>query len=213
MSAPQIDLTFQACAKHGIPIERGAVCAECVREDPAPASNPPPLRGIGGSIHDLVIEDMSARKALGLGRYGTILQAGNGRDALLDAYEEALDLSAYLRQEIEERRLAGNLGGDTGPTEWPDLAPEVRFVVKVYANAGPSDRPDVVAINGPIAWSNDYPDLMDRFHDAISDDVGDPPAGFYLIATNPGSYRGGFSQRIAYETEDQRAERLAKGGA
>lgn len=55
-------------------------------------------------IVDLVIADLRARAAEGLRRYGTPLQAHNGRDALLDAYEEALDLCAYLRQALEERR-------------------------------------------------------------------------------------------------------------
>lgn len=54
-------------------------------------------------IHDLVIEDIKQRKALGVGRYGTPLQAFNDRDALRDAYEEILDAAAYLRQLIEER--------------------------------------------------------------------------------------------------------------
>lgn len=54
-------------------------------------------------VWELVIEDMRARDHLGRERYGTPLQAHNGRDALQDAYEEALDLSVYLRQAIEER--------------------------------------------------------------------------------------------------------------
>lgn len=56
-------------------------------------------------IHDLVSQDHQDRKALGTERYGTPLQADNGRDALRDAYEESLDLSVYLRQAIEERNL------------------------------------------------------------------------------------------------------------
>ena len=36
--------------------------------------------------------------------HGTPLQAHNGRDPLVDAYQEALDLAVYLRQAIEERR-------------------------------------------------------------------------------------------------------------
>lgn len=67
------------------------------------SSNPAPIPNNAPSIHDLVIADIRARKELGKQRYGTILQAGNGRDALLDAYEEALDLAAYLRQAIAER--------------------------------------------------------------------------------------------------------------
>lgn len=54
----------------------------------------------------MVIADMHARDDLGRARYGTPLQPHNGRDALQDAYEEALDLCVYLRQAIEERRMA-----------------------------------------------------------------------------------------------------------
>ena len=46
--------------------------------------------------------DMVARDQLGRARYGVPLQAYNGRGALQDAYEEALDLAVYLRQAIEE---------------------------------------------------------------------------------------------------------------
>lgn len=52
---------------------------------------------------ELVIEDMRERDQVGRRRYGTPLQAHNGRRALVDAYQEALDLVVYLRQEIEER--------------------------------------------------------------------------------------------------------------
>lgn len=55
------------------------------------------------AIQDLVIEDMRARKEVGLKKYGTALQGFNGRDALMDAYQEALDLVNYLRQMIYER--------------------------------------------------------------------------------------------------------------
>lgn len=55
-------------------------------------------------ICELVIEDMRNRDRIGRERYGVPLTANNGRDALQDAYEEALDLCAYLKQAIEERR-------------------------------------------------------------------------------------------------------------
>lgn len=44
---------------------------------------------------------------MGLKKYGTVLQPNNGRDALVDAYQEALDLVVYLRQRIEEDRIKG----------------------------------------------------------------------------------------------------------
>lgn len=54
-------------------------------------------------IWPIVIREMEARDQLGRERYGVPLTAHNGRDALKDAYEEALDLCVYLRQAIYER--------------------------------------------------------------------------------------------------------------
>ena len=53
-------------------------------------------------IQDMVIADIEARKAVGVERYGTVLQPFNGRSALMDAYQEALDLCQYLRQMLYE---------------------------------------------------------------------------------------------------------------
>lgn len=44
-----------------------------------------------------VVNDMHARDKLGRERYGTPLTANNGRDQLVDAYQELLDGAAYLR--------------------------------------------------------------------------------------------------------------------
>ena len=54
-------------------------------------------------IQDLVKDDIEARKQVGIERYGTVLQPHNGRDTLIDAYQEALDLCNYLRQLLYER--------------------------------------------------------------------------------------------------------------
>ena len=67
--------------------------------DPQPA----PKASDAPSVWDLVRADMAARDAFGREKYGTPLQAHNGRDALADAYQEALDLCVYLRQAIYER--------------------------------------------------------------------------------------------------------------
>lgn len=68
-----------------------------------PIEQPAPIPTDGKPIWNLVMEDMQARSLVGERRYGVKLQAHNGRDALRDAYEEALDLAVYLRQAIEER--------------------------------------------------------------------------------------------------------------
>ena len=69
-------------------------------------SNPPPIPNDSRPVWDRVIEDMRGRDATGRRTYGTPLQAFNGRDALKDAYEEALDLAVYLKQAIIERDAA-----------------------------------------------------------------------------------------------------------
>ncbi len=68
-----------------------------IKDQPAPVAGQV-------DVGQLVLDDMKDRIALGLKRYGTKLQTHNGRDALVDAYQEALDLVMYLRQEIEERK-------------------------------------------------------------------------------------------------------------
>lgn len=55
------------------------------------------------AIWDLVVTDIGQRDAKGVETYGTRLRGFNGRDALRDAYEEALDLAVYLRQAMYER--------------------------------------------------------------------------------------------------------------
>lgn len=54
-------------------------------------------------MHDLLIAEVEKRKTLGLDRYGTILQANNGRDALQDLLDELIDGCVYLMQLIAER--------------------------------------------------------------------------------------------------------------
>lgn len=51
----------------------------------------------------LVLSDLRERVRVGAQEYGEPLTTQNGRDALQDAYEEALDLAMYLRQAIAER--------------------------------------------------------------------------------------------------------------
>lgn len=63
-----------------------------------------PVPNDGPDIFKLVMEDISQRAKEGKVKYGTTLQPYNGRDAVLDAYQEVLDLAQYLRQRIYEER-------------------------------------------------------------------------------------------------------------
>jgi hypothetical protein len=67
-------------------------------------TQPKPQRSDHPAVWPLVIADMGERHEVGQARYGMPLRPHNGRDALKDAYEEVLDLAAYLRQEIYERQ-------------------------------------------------------------------------------------------------------------
>lgn len=89
----------------------------------ANAPQPPPKPGSASATWNLVILDMRERDAMGAVKYGIRHQHDNGRDHLIDAYQECLDQALYLRAEIERRKGVGDLekrardwisGGDTG---------------------------------------------------------------------------------------------------
>lgn len=67
------------------------------------AEHQPEPTGEGDIVLHRVMEDLEARAEKGKARYGTYLKTHNGRDALVDAYQEALDLVMYLAQAIMER--------------------------------------------------------------------------------------------------------------
>lgn len=53
-------------------------------------------------VLDEVVADLKARSETGRIKYGTLLKTHNGRNALMDAYQEALDLAMYLKQRLME---------------------------------------------------------------------------------------------------------------
>lgn len=90
---------------------------DCNRYEPSPILNEEPavwitvIRDIQGwvGIPPSLISDMQSRDEFGRKKYGTPLQPHKGRDAIQDAYQEALDLCVYTKQAImespEDRRL------------------------------------------------------------------------------------------------------------
>ena len=104
-------------------------------EQPMPTPNGRP------SIQSLVRADLEAREQVGIERYGTALQAFNGRSAARDAYEEVLDLACYWRQEIAERQ---------------ELDADLRTALELLATGAGPLHPDVVQLLAKHA-----PDLLD----------------------------------------------------
>lgn len=82
--------------------------------------------GVVSKFKDEILADIEARKQLGIKKYGTALQAHNGRNARMDAYQEVLDLLMYLRQDIEEQG-----GVDAVPTVESADDYEVALVIAV----------------------------------------------------------------------------------
>lgn len=50
-----------------------------------------------------MIADMRQRDAFGRAKYGTTLMTENGRDPIVDGYQECLDLCVYMTQAVLER--------------------------------------------------------------------------------------------------------------
>lgn len=89
------------------------------------------IERLEGLMYPRVIEMMRERRRLGIERYGTVLQAGNGRNVARDAMEETLDRMVYLEQLTAERpdyeRMAREaIFKDLGTVQWLDsLAQEI----------------------------------------------------------------------------------------
>lgn len=83
--------------------------------------------------------DLMERRALGLRRYGSLLQPGNGRDPLRDAYEEVQDLVVYFRQLMMARdeavTLLVELLNDCAVGEDPVVREKVGRVMYLLAGA------------------------------------------------------------------------------
>ena len=69
-----------------------------------PAAIPQPMStGNGDVVIIELIKDFLDRDKVGRAKYKTSLKTNNGRDALMDAYQEACDLCMSLKQAIMER--------------------------------------------------------------------------------------------------------------
>jgi len=74
--------------------------------DPLSTRDEPMPDGDDRDVASLVQSDLEERAQEGKREYGECLSPNNGRKALVDAYQEALDLVMYLRQKIAEDEIA-----------------------------------------------------------------------------------------------------------
>jgi hypothetical protein len=105
-----------ACLLQGHTEEEGCVLFEALQQARREAVQQEPTKQRAGDqvipdgdeaepdIQSLVILDVQQRRQVGIERYGQGLRPFNGRDTLLDAYEESVDLTTYLRSLLEMQR-------------------------------------------------------------------------------------------------------------
>jgi hypothetical protein len=84
---------------------------------PATAEQPRPAPGRATETAELVIADLRERARLGRAKYGEPHRADNGRDHLIDLYQEQLDAAQYIRAEIERRRLESRPAPDLAASD------------------------------------------------------------------------------------------------
>lgn len=122
-----------------------------------PGDQPLPVPNDQPDMWLKVIQDMGARRQVGIERYNTVLQPLNGRDTLRDAYEEGLDLVVYLRTEVAERdllnaalaRVAVQLG--MARTALRRLAEEVHPTTETGREFARQALAEVAALDAPEA--------------------------------------------------------------
>ena len=66
------------------------------------AKNEPAPTGTGKKVIDEVVLDLNARSDMGEKKYGTPLRTFNGRNAMMDLYQELLDSVMYAKQVLME---------------------------------------------------------------------------------------------------------------
>lgn len=98
-------------------------------------------------IQSQVVADIEQRRQLGIDRYGTALQPFNGRDVDQDAYEEAMDLTMYLKQRMIERTDDAMLANILRRSL---TSPHVHVAI----------QPDYCVFDGSIALTEDEAELM-----------------------------------------------------
>lgn len=101
---------------------------------PRPTDREPTWRQVRQYLADnyedvsALLSDMAARDKLGVERYGVPLTSGNGRDQLLDLYQELLDGCVYARAWLDEQ----GINPDGTKSRPRDLSAREALVVGIF---------------------------------------------------------------------------------
>ncbi len=120
---------------------------------------PLPVRSDRPLLHNRLISDIEARREHGIKKYGQALQAENGRNFLLDFYEEILDAAVYVAGELEEQqKLAEMLEKLLGKFALSDSIYNIRDSVTDLPVGIEStwDHPKVVEFSEMVTYFQNY---------------------------------------------------------
>ena len=102
LNAETIPILCQGCQRYpmmcqckGGPAEKAEAYESITQEQPQP-------HGEGLPAGERLIELIRERTKLGIEKYGESLTTHNGRDSMLDALQESIDLNQYLMQKLME---------------------------------------------------------------------------------------------------------------
>ena len=85
-------------------MQHSTIISSTTQSDPLVNNNKPIVEYLKEDVIDQgVLADLVKRAEIGKERYGTYLQAHNGRDVLRDLYEEMLDATTYSMQLVIEK--------------------------------------------------------------------------------------------------------------
>ncbi len=98
---PGCGLNRHGCTCKGGPAEHDETYKSTVE---SVAQDQPQPHGTGKPVGERLIELIRERTKLGIKKYGEPLTTHNGRDALLDALQESIDLNQYLMQALMESK-------------------------------------------------------------------------------------------------------------
>lgn len=137
---------------------------------------PPPTPNARPSIQSLVRADLVEREQVGIGRYGMPLRAFNGRNGLVDLYQELLDACCYVRQVIAE--------GEEHPEVLRLRAENAALIAQLLAAEAEARRPDAET-RRPGEQLATAEQRDDRFADVIARGGVETKTDFTPLPDNP----------------------------
>lgn len=163
-----VSSTILVLSAMGRPLDRYVTVKDDLLKT-ASSQVPPGVSHGQPDINRLVHQDLMARGIKGAKKYGVPLRPFNGRSALVDAYQEAMDQVLYLRQAIEEQSDVSTFDGfqQAACAQWDEAqglsdsavnlihrAAALMYAIHMDPDFAGDDQVEAVKLNaGQILWN------------------------------------------------------------